>query len=172
MLNKVLVAYATKYGATQEIAEKINAVLKEHGLDPDLRDVESVDGLDEYQGVILGSAVYVGQWRKEASTFLQDNQGALAERPVWLFSSGPTGEGEPVQLMGGWRFPETLQPTADRIAPRDIALFHDELGLDKLNLPEKLIVKALKAPADDSRDWDEITAWAETIAETLQQEKA
>jgi menaquinone-dependent protoporphyrinogen oxidase len=74
--------------------------------------------------------------------------------------------------MKGWRFPETLQPTADRIVPRDIALFHGEIDIEKLNLPEKLIVKALKAPADDSRDWDEITAWAEEIAATLQQGEA
>jgi menaquinone-dependent protoporphyrinogen oxidase len=118
--------------------------------------------------VVLGSAVYAGQWRKEAAAFLETHEQALAKRPVWLFSSGPTGEGDPVQLMKGWRFPEALQPIADRIQPRDIAFFHGVLDTSKLSLPEKLIVKALKAPIGDFRDWEAITTWAEGIAAALQ----
>jgi menaquinone-dependent protoporphyrinogen oxidase len=168
--NRVLVAYATKYGATAEIAAKIGEVLREAGLDADVQPADRVHDLTPYRAVVLGSAVYAGQWRKEAATFLEENEGALAERPVWLFSSGPTGEGDPVELMNGWRFPEALQPIAGRIGARDIVLFHGVIDMQELNLPEKLIIKALKAPAGDSRDWDAITAWAKSIAEALQQE--
>jgi menaquinone-dependent protoporphyrinogen oxidase len=170
MGNRVLVAYATKYGSTAEIAEKIGEVLREAGLDADVQPANRVSDLAPYGAVVLGSAVYAGQWRKEAATLLEENEQALAERPVWLFSSGPTGEGDPVQLMSGWRFPEALQPIAERIGARDIVFFHGAIDMEKLNLPEKLIIKALKAPAEDSRDWDAITAWAKGIAETLQQE--
>ena len=135
MADKVLVACASKYGATQEIAERIGGVLKEAGLEVQVRDVEGVQGLDPYQGVVLGSAVYAGNWRKEAAEFLKANEQVLAQLPVWLFSSGPTGEGDPVELMQGWRFPEALQATADRIGPRQIAFFGGELDLEKLNLP-------------------------------------
>jgi menaquinone-dependent protoporphyrinogen oxidase len=69
--------------------------------------------------------------------------------------------------MKGWRFPEALQPIANRIKPRDFAFFHGELDQSKLNLPEKLIVKGIKAPLGDYRDWEAITAWAEDIAEYL-----
>ena len=124
-----------------------------------------VGDLAPYGAVVLGSAVYAGSWRKEAATFLADNEKALAERPVWLFSSGPTGKGDPTQLMKGRRFPETLQPIADRIRPRDIAFFHGVLDTKKLNLAEKLIVKALKAPIGDFRDWKAINSWAVSIAE-------
>jgi menaquinone-dependent protoporphyrinogen oxidase len=171
MDDRVLVAYATKYGATAEIAERIGQTLREAGLDATVRPADQVEDPTQYGAVVLGSAVYAGQWRKEAANFLQENEQALAARPVWLFSSGPTGEGDPVELMKGWRFPEGLQPTADRIAPRDIALFHGEIDMSELNLPEKLIVRALKAPAEDSRDWDEIAAWAQSIADTLQGEE-
>ena len=168
MRDRVLIAYATKYGATAEIADRIGEVLQQEGLPADVRPADRVDDLAPYRAVVLGSAVYAGQWRKEAAAFLQQNEQALAERPVWLFSSGPTGEGDPVELMKGWRFPEALQSVADRINARDVALFHGVIDLQKLNLAEKLIVKALKAPAEDSRDWDEITAWAKSIAAALE----
>jgi menaquinone-dependent protoporphyrinogen oxidase len=164
---QVLVAYATKHGATAGIAEKVGAVLREEGLQVDVIPADRVDDPASYDAVVLGSAVYAGQWRKEAATFLEDNEDVLTARPVWLFSSGPTGEEDPVESMDGWRFPEGLQPVADRVGPRDTAFFHGVLDMKKLNLAEKLAVKALKAPVGDFRDWDAITSWAEGIAAAL-----
>jgi len=166
---QVLVTYATKYGATAEIAEKIGQVLREAGLRADVLPADRVSDLTPYQAVVLGSAVYAGRWRKEAVKFLEANEKKLAERPAWLFSSGPTGEGDAVQLMKGWRFPEAQQPIADRIQPRDIAVFHGLMDMKKLGLAEKLIIKAIKAPSGDFRDWDAITSWAAAIADELKQ---
>ena len=39
--------------------------------------------------------------------------------------------------------------------------------MKKLNLAEKLIVKGIKAPTGDFRDWNAITAWAAAIADAL-----
>ena len=164
---QVLVAYATKYGATAEIAEKIGQVLREAGLRADVLSADRVSDLTPYQAVVLGSAVYAGRWRKEAAAFLAANESNLAERPVWLFSSGPTGEGDAVQLLKGWRLPEAQQAIADRIQPRDTAVFHGLMDMKKLNLAEKLILKAIKAPVGDFRDWDAITSWAAVIADAL-----
>ena len=164
---QVLVAYGTKYGATAEIAERIGQVLRQAGLRADVQPVERVGDLTPYQAVVLGSAVYIGQWRKKAAAFLKANQKALAERPVWLFSSGPTGEGDPVTLTQGWRFPSGLQPIADQIRPRDIALFHGAADVNKMNAIEKWMLKNVKAPAGDFRDWEAITAWATAIAAAL-----
>lgn len=167
MENNVLVAYATKYGATKEIAKRIGEVLRQEGLNPGVMPANEARNLDQYQAVVLGSAVYAGQWRDEASTFLKENESKLALMPVWLFSSGPTGEGDPVELMSGWQFPETLKPIADRIQPQDIVFFHGKLDSKSLNFAEKLIVKGIKAPMGDFRDWEAITAWAEGIRESL-----
>lgn len=172
MGEKVLVAYASKYGATGEIAQRIGQELREAGVSSEVEPVDQVSELAPYGAVILGSAVYAGQWLKEAAAFLTDNERALTQRPVWIFSSGPTGEGDPVELMKGWRFPEALEPIADRIQPRDIAFFSGELDLQKLNLAEKLIVKAMKAPTGDYRDWEAIDAWARDIADILKKKEA
>ena len=167
---QILVAYATKYGATAEIAEKIGEVLSEAGLQTDVLPADKVGDLAPYKAVVLGSAVYMGKWRDEAAKFLEDNEKALAQRPVWLFSSGPTGEGDPVELMKGWSFPEAQQEAADRIGPRDIAIFHGAVDTQKLSLPERLILKGIKAPVGDFRDWETITTWATAIAEELNKE--
>jgi menaquinone-dependent protoporphyrinogen oxidase len=166
-MEKILVAYATKYGSTEKIAKKIDEVLRQAGLQTDVVPVDRVRDLSPYKAVILGSAVYIGKWRKEAVEFLKKNVQALAERPVWLFSSGPTGEGDPVELLKGWRIPAELQPFIDQIKPRDIAVFHGSLSLDKMNFIEKGMIKNVKAPVGDFRDWEAITAWATSISEAL-----
>lgn len=167
MVNHVLIAYATKYGATAEIAEKIGQVLKQATLHADVLPVERVSVLTPYTAVVLGSAVYAGQWRKEAVKFLEANEHALSTRPVWLFSSGPTGRDDPSTLMHGWCFPDALQAVANRIQPRDIAFFHGVIDMEQLSFPEKLIVKGIKAPIGDFRDWAMISNWAKMIANAL-----
>ncbi len=164
---QVLVAYATKYGTTAEIAEKITEVLRQAGLRTDVLPADRVGDLNPYRAVVLGSAVYIGRWRKEAAKFLKANEGVLAKQLVWLFSSGPTGEGDLVELTNGWHFPKALQPVADRIRPRNIAVFHGAIKLEQLNFIERWMIRKVKAPLGDFRDWDAITSWATAIADEM-----
>jgi menaquinone-dependent protoporphyrinogen oxidase len=168
MENQVLVAYATKYGATADIAKKIGQVLHEAGLPTDVLPADRVGDIAAYDAVVLGSAVYIGRWRKEAAKFLKANVDDMAQKPVWLFSSGPTGEGDPVELTQGWRFPGSLQELADQIQPRDVALFHGSVDVDKMSFIEKWMIKNVKSPTGDFRDWEAISAWAAAIATELQ----
>jgi len=169
MNAKVLVAYASKYGATKEIAEKIGMVLKDAGFAIDVLAADRVFDLAPYQAVVLGSAVYIGGWRRGAAKFLKANEKALAEKMVWLFSSGPTGHGDPVELVQGWRFPKALQHIADRVKPRDIALFQGAAFPEKLSAIGRWMMKNVKAPLGDFRDWNAITVWAGTIAAKLKE---
>ena len=70
MNDKVLVTFATKYGATADIAEKIGDVLRQTGLEVDWVDAGQASEVKSYDAVVLGSAVYAGSWRKEAVAFL------------------------------------------------------------------------------------------------------
>lgn len=169
-MEKILVAYATKYGATEEIAEKIGEVLRQAGLAVDVISADRVRDLSPYGAVILGSAVYMFQWRKGAVQFLKKHEPALAERPVWLFSSGPLSEGDPVEQLEGWRFPKAQQAIADRIRPREIVVFHGALDLARLNPLEKWAMTKFDSPVGDFRDWEMITAWAMSIAARLKGE--
>jgi len=69
--------------------------------------------------------------------------------------------------MSGWKFPEAQKPIAERIHARETALFHGALDPDKLSLPEKLILKGVKAPLGDFRDFESVRAWGSTIAAAL-----
>lgn len=167
MAKKVLITYASKHGATEELAVRIGDYISNHGFEVDVLNVKNVSDISAYQSIILGSAVYVGQWRKSAANFLKENEMELSDKKVWLFSTGPTGEGDPAELMKGWKFPEDLQPIADKIKPVGIKIFHGVLDEAKLNMLEKMTVKMVKAPFGDFRDWNIVEEWAETIANQL-----
>ena len=160
---KLLVTYASKYGSTAEIAEVIGKELRKRQYEVEVRPVDQVDSLDGYDGFVIGSAVYAGSWMKPAAKFLRANQRLLAGHPVWFFSSGPTGQGDPNELMDGWTFPENLAKVRETIKPKEVILFHGNLDPDKLNFAEKMIVKSVKATIGDYRDWLVIRGWARTI---------
>lgn len=168
-MSRILVAYASKHHSTQGIADHIAQTLQSAGHDVTLQSVDQVKNLTSYDAVVLGSAVFAGSWMKIAANFLKMNAEPLKNKAVWLFSSGPLGEGDPVELNKGWIFPEGLKPIADSIAPRDIALFSGKLNMNELGFGEKIVVRAVKPPMGDFRDWDSIAAWARSISEALLQ---
>ncbi|MBI9047265.1 MAG: flavodoxin domain-containing protein [Anaerolineaceae bacterium] len=167
MIEKILVAYASKYGSTKDIADKVRDGLERKGHKVDIFSVENVKDISQYQVVILGSAVYIGQWRKEAARFLKKYSQELSNKKTWLFSTGPTGEGNPVELMNGWDFPEGLKPVAEKISPRDIQVFHGFIDETRLNWLHKGMIKKVKAAIGDFRDWEAINTWIEQISQEI-----
>jgi menaquinone-dependent protoporphyrinogen oxidase len=87
----VLVTYATKYGSTQGIAERIATTLKAQGLKVELQPIMISRDVAGYEALVIGSAAYMGSWLKDAAEFVRRNRSILATKPVWLFSSGPLG---------------------------------------------------------------------------------
>jgi menaquinone-dependent protoporphyrinogen oxidase len=160
---KFLVAYASKYGATAEIAQVISEELRKRHYEVEVKSVEDVDSLDGYDAFVIGSAVYAGGWMKPAAKFLRSNRDLLAGHPVWLFSSGPTGQGDPNEIMDGWTFPENLKTVREKIKPKDVILFHGKIDLDLLSFTERMIVKSVKATVGDYRDWLVVRGWARRI---------
>jgi len=89
---KVLVSAASKYGATAEIARAIADVLAGKGLEVTVVPPAEAGAIEQFDAVVLGSAVYMGRWMKPGRELAQRQAAALSARPVWLFSSGPVGE--------------------------------------------------------------------------------
>ncbi|WP_255405336.1 flavodoxin domain-containing protein [Sinomonas sp. R1AF57] len=173
----VLVAYASKHGATAAIAERIASTLTAEGLPATARPVGEVDDLTPYDAVVLGSAAYAFHWMREATAFAKHHEAELAQRPVWLFSSGPLGD-DKVDKEG--------RDVLETSEPKEFGKFADLLRVkgehvffgawDPSTPPVGLMEKAMShlpgnplsaMPSGDFRDWDDIEAWARGIAEEL-----
>ncbi len=167
MNNKILVAHASKYGATAEIAEKIGEELKAAGFEVDTLPAKLVKDPSVYQDVILGVALYMGQWQKDAVNLLKTHKSALSAKPVYIFTSGPTGEGDPVEGVQGRLSPENLKGVLDTIHPKEITVFGGKVDPSKLNGFEKWIMNKVKAPSGDFRDWQAIANWTSKVSAAL-----
>jgi menaquinone-dependent protoporphyrinogen oxidase len=175
----VLVAYATRHGATHGIAERIAQTLERHGLEVTLRPADEVGAAERYDAFVVGSAAYMGAWLEAATHFVERHRGVLASRPVWLFSSGPVGT-DRIDAKGRdvveASVPREFAGFATEIQPRDERVFFgaydpeaepvgvmERVGSFFTRMPA--IRQAL--PAGDFRDWRAIESWAEAIAEEL-----
>jgi menaquinone-dependent protoporphyrinogen oxidase len=170
MSDKILVTYATRYGSTQEVAEKVAATLRESGLAVDVHPAKQVQSLAGYRAVVLGAPLYIGSWLKDGQRFLTQQQAALEKLPVAIFSLGPTRADE------GW---EAVRASLDAqvgkypwLKPVAVELFGGKYDPAKLRFPDT-ILKIIPAsplhgqPASDIRDWDAIRAWANSLTGKL-----
>jgi menaquinone-dependent protoporphyrinogen oxidase len=160
---RVLVAVASKYGATREIAEAIGRGLAAHGLEVEVRDVTDTRDLASVDAVILGSAVYAGRWLEGARAFVDEHEAELAAHPTWLFSSGPIGDPPRPTEDEAVHIDEIVQ----RTNAREHRVFAGKLDRTKLSFGERAIAFAFHAAVGDFRDWDGIATWANEIADAL-----
>ncbi len=156
---KVLVTSASRHGATREIAETIAGELRAAGLDADVLAMSSVGSLDGYQAVVIGSAVYMGNWLAEARGFVEQHRAFLATVPVWLFSSGPVGFGDVDQAK--------VAQLVEASHARGHQVFGGRLERRRLGLAERLLARMVRAAEGDYRDWEAIRAWAREVADGL-----
>lgn len=161
---QILVTAASKHGATSEIADLVAGVLTAHGHEVDVLTPERVDDVEPYEAAVVGSAVYAGNWLAPAKRLLERHGDALRTRPLWLFSSGPIGAPEP-KPEGD---PKGLPELADSLGARGHAVFPGRLDRKLLSLPERAVVRAVRAEEGDFRNWAEIYDWAEVVAAELE----
>ncbi len=159
----VLVTAASRHGATREIAVAIADRLGEHGLQVAVADPAEVTGFGPYDAVVVGSAVYAGHWLDAAKKLVERHAPELTARPVWLFSSGPVGD--PPK-------PDEAAVEVDDLVAATGAQGHEvfagKIERSTLGFAERAIVRALKVPVGDFRDWDAIDTWADHIALELE----
>jgi menaquinone-dependent protoporphyrinogen oxidase len=129
-----------------------------------------------YDAVIVGSAAYFFHWMKPAANFVRHNSRTLADHPVWLFSSGPLGTKETDDQ--GRHLREFLEPKEiaefrNLVQLQDHRVFFGAYDSARLGFIHRLISKLpvnrndALFPPGDFRNWQEIDAWANTIAESL-----
>jgi menaquinone-dependent protoporphyrinogen oxidase len=172
----VLVAHASRHGATRGIAERIAQRLREAGFDVESLPVDRVRDTGKYEAAVIGSALYMFHWLGDASAFVRREGKVLGTRPVWLFSSGPIGtdrvdaEGQDVRLAAGPKEITELTATTHALDHRVFFGAYDP-DAKPAGMAERFLrlMPAARStfPAGDFRDWPEIDAWADEIAAEL-----
>jgi menaquinone-dependent protoporphyrinogen oxidase len=176
----VLVAYASRHGATRGIAERIGSGLEQAGLRVEVKPVDEIDDVERYDAFVIGSAAYGHHWLKEASAFVRGNEQRLAQGPVWLFSSGPIGE-ETVDPEGRDMLeisrPGEFDEFGPRLRPRGTRVFFGawDPQAPPIGIAERLqrhLPAAWTADVvGDFRDWQAIDGWVSEIASELDQDR-
>jgi menaquinone-dependent protoporphyrinogen oxidase len=171
MSTSILVAYATRYGSTQEVAESIAATLREGGLEVDLQPMRNVKTLDAYRAVVLGAALYIGKWNKDAHQFLSQHRTALMQRPVAVFALGPIGtDAKEIQASRAQLDQELVKHPW--LTPVALEMFVGRYDPARLRFPDNLLARLPASPlhqmpASDHRDWAAIREWASSLPQSF-----
>ncbi len=176
MSSQVLVAYATRYGSTREVAETTADSPRERGLAVDVRAARDVGNLEGYRAIVLGAPLYIGKLLKEAHSFLSEHRAALTRLPVTVFALGPVGSGE--QGIGEQELIQGRTELAPELAkapwlqPISVEVFGGKYDPTKLRFLDRIAAVLPGTPlrgrlASDVRDWAAIKAWAGDLAAKL-----
>jgi menaquinone-dependent protoporphyrinogen oxidase len=163
--GRVLVAYASNAGSTAEVAAFIARKLADTGLSVDLRGTRNARSVDGYRVVVVGSAVRAGHWLADASEFVKAHREALAARKTAFFTLCMTlHEDTPAnrEKVTGY-----LKPVREVLDPSWIEFFAGKMEYRRLGFGTRLVVKAMKVPEGDFRDWNAIGSWADRLAREI-----
>lgn len=154
----VLVAYASRHGATHEIAEWIAGALERNGMTALVRQADEVGDLKGIDAVVIGSPLYVGRVLKPVSTFFSRHRTGLGMIPVALFLSGTLiADGDPGQDERGRAIAESVRKGVPIAA---LALFGGRFSWEQVSIVGRLFSGS---EPKDTRDRSAIEAWAEAL---------
>jgi menaquinone-dependent protoporphyrinogen oxidase len=166
MAAPTLVAYATTYGSTGEVAEAVAAALREAGLQVEVHPARKVRSLAGYGAVVLGVSLYMFRMHREARRFLSRHRDSLEDRPLAVFALGPLHDDEKEWQGAREQLDKELAryPGLQTVARQ---IFGGKFDPAKLRPPFSLLPAMKGMPASDIRDFEAIRAWAKELTGKL-----
>lgn len=159
--NKILLVYATRAGSTAEISQAIAESLSGRGFTVDVKNAKSKPNPAGYQGVIVGSAIRMGAWVPEAVDFVKNNQAALAQVPVALFTVHMQNTGaDETSTTARLAYLDAVRPLVK--ATQEV-YFTGKLDMSTLSIFDRFVTKMVKGVEADNRDWNKIRTFGETV---------
>ena len=165
MQPRILIAYASKHGSTHDVADQVADVLRGHGLEVDVLAASAVGDLDAYGAVVIGGALYMGRWHRDARRLLHGRRSALASLPVWVYAMGPMDVDEDSIASARKQLDHALDSTPE-VHPVAVAIFGGVVHSDDLHFPFNHM------PEADALDRAAVRAWANDIAFTVKAGRA
>src|SRR4051812_36458890 len=160
MNDRVLVAYGSKHGSTAATAGSVAEMLRERGVEADISEAAAVRTLDCYGAVVVAGSIYAGRWHADTRQFVKRFAQDLCARRTAIFAMGPKTS-EPEDLASARdQLDVTLQRLPD-IGADPIAIFGGVIDPARLHFPFN------RMRATDARDWNQIEAFADQLAERL-----
>lgn len=112
-MSKALIVYTTRFGATKSTSDEIARVLREEKFDAKTVNIkeEKIQSIDEYDLIVVGSGMSMGNWGSEAEDFLKRFQHELGGKKLALFIS-------------------SLKPVEEKEGKADIVNRIQKIGID------------------------------------------
>jgi menaquinone-dependent protoporphyrinogen oxidase len=143
------------------LANMVAAALRQEGFTVDVGPAGSTPGVENYDAVLVGGALYAMRWHRDARRFVKRHARQLRQRPTYLFSSGPLDDsasaGDIPPVKG-------VQALIDKIGARGHATFGGRLTPDAKGFVASAMAKK---SAGDWRDPDQVKSWVQHLATDL-----
>ena len=162
---KILIAYDSAHGSTQSIAERIEQRIQQGNVgDTTLTTINKTLSAEDFDVLVIGSAIHYQSWLKEAQTFIKRSSAFLHDnpKPTWAFSVGmppDVGVAAEEKVMEKW-----LKKFVDL---RGHKLFQGEYKEQDMNGCFRFLLRCFGAKIEDRRKWDQIEEWADLIVQEL-----
>ena len=176
MMNKVLIAYGTRYGTTTEVVQDMSNTARELGAQVDVVHLEKGTPFpepEEYDLVIIGSGIQAGQWTKRPLKYIEEKLEGLSKTKVALFVvSGYAGNPDKVAEAQA-DYLDSMSEKYPGLSPISTALIGGMFEFKRYNLVVRALVKRIvksQMPEGedlpekiDFRDWDMIRDWIKEL---------
>ena len=163
-MKKILIAYVTKTGTTQETAEVLNQIFLARDLLVEVKPLSTVTNLDGFSGVVIGAPINGMSWLPEAVEFVRNFKSVLQSIPTaYYLHSYMLDNCRPF-----WQnqIDKSFHPAEAILKPIMEGMFGGRIATE-LPLFARLIFGVRKNTPLDRRNPAEIQAWAEKLADVF-----
>ena len=157
----ILVAYGSKRGGTEGLANMVADALRQEGFTVEVAPAKRARHIESYEAVVVGGALYAFRWHRDARRFVKRYTRQLRGRPTYVFSSGPLDNSAAERDIPAVK---GVQGLMDRIGARGHVTFGGRLASDAKGFPASSMAKK---NAGDWRDAQVVQAWVGDIARDL-----
>lgn len=164
---RVLVGYASRFGSTRDIANRIGDAVRKDGSDVDVRSVDDIPDFDRYDAVVFGSGVYDGSWQQKRLNSCADTLPYWRANPCGYSVLDRSANRHPIVGTLIKKEPKEISEFERTLHSRDYRVFAGVIDLDHWPAWGRLLFRAFGGHAGDNRQWADIDAWAEEIAREL-----